>query len=325
MVTSCDRVQTFLPAEYMPYHPLAENFRSFFGRLNPNPTTVGRAAREHQHVTELIEDRTGPAAPIAPVCFLQGSYKQQTAIHDINDVDVVALCRLWYPAPPGSGEGWGRDRIFGVIAAALQRSSRYAGRLEYGPQSMCIKVNGEIKVEVLPVVFASGTTDESKEPFKLYRPEQQLWEDGYARYHQYWLTWKNAADQANGNFIPAIKVFKHIRTRFGLNAVSFHIECLLFRLANNLYYGDAPDYLANLLSAIANTPPADWHRQAVRTPCEDRDIFTAAEWSLESWVAFHQRIAQLALLARGAVTTTNREQAIEWWQTILGADFFPHL
>src|SRR5687768_3545047 len=112
----------------MAYHSLTDNFRSFFGRLNPNPTVASGAAREHQHVTALIEDRSGPAAPIAPVCFLQGSYKQQTAIHDINDVDVVALCQLWYPSSSGSGDGWNRDRIFATIVAALARSARYAGK-----------------------------------------------------------------------------------------------------------------------------------------------------------------------------------------------------
>lgn len=311
----------------MAYHFLTENFRSFFGRLNPSDGTVARAAREHQHVTALIEDRSGPAAPIAPVCFLQGSYKQQTAIHDIHDVDVVALCQLWQPVSNGSGTGrvWYRDDIFAAIAASLLQSPRYTGRLEYGPQSMCIKVEADMKVEVLPVVFSAGNDDASKEPFKLYRPEKQAWEDGYARYHQYWLTAKNGTDQANGNFIPAIKVFKHIRTRFGLKAVSFHIECLLFRLADHLYRGEAPDYITSLLTTIASTAASDWYRKAVRTPCGDRDIFTSAEWGPESWVAFHQQMAQLATIAGVAITTQDREQAISYWQTILGKDYFPHL
>jgi hypothetical protein len=313
----------------MAYHYLTDNFRSFFGRLNPSDTKIAAAASEHRHVTELIEDRSGPAAELAPVCFLQGSYKQQTAIHDINDVDVVALCRLWLQSTPGllgSGRLWSRNDIFAAVAAALHRSPRYAGKIEYGPQSMCIKVHGAIEVEVLPVMFASDNYDPDKEPFKLFRPERQVWEDGYARKHQEWLSWKNRDAQTSGNFIPAIKVFKHLRTRFGHDVVSFHIECLLFQLADGLYGGAAPDYLANLLTAIARTrSAADWYGQVLRTPCGDRDVFTAAEWPRDSWLKFHELVSTLSVLARAAVDTNDREKAIELWQTILGKEYFPHL
>jgi hypothetical protein len=174
-------------------------------------------------------------------------------------------------------------------------------------------------------VFASGNNDSDKEPFKLFRPEKSEWEDGYARYHQGWLTWKNSNEQAASNFIPAIKVFKHLRTRYGHYAVSFHIECLLFRLANEHYRGSAPDYLANLLTVIARTSAAEWYGQVLKTPCGDRDVFTSAEWSTDSWFKFHELASTLSVLARAAVDTDDREKAIGLWQTILGKEYFPHL
>ena len=122
---------------------------------------------------------------------------------------------------------------------------------------MCIKVNLGIKVEILPVVFKTGTTDPDREPFVLYRPGTKSWEDGFARYHQSWLSIKNATDRTEGNFIPAIKVLKHIRSLFGLTAVSFHIECLLYVLADSAFLGGPADYLASVFRAVAAYKPEE--------------------------------------------------------------------
>ncbi len=203
----------------MAEHSLSNHFTAFFRNLNPRPSFVSRAASEHAIVTRLIENTGGEAGQLAPHCFLQGSYKQDTAIYTINDVDIVVLCRLWQPSSGGgsgggSGSSWDRNRIFNAIAAPLLTDGRYRDKVRFGPTSMCIKVDLGIKLEILPVVYKSGNDDQDKEPFRLYRPETSTWEDGYARYHQSWLTWKN--QQTGGNFIPAVKVFEHLRSSWSL-------------------------------------------------------------------------------------------------------------
>src|SRR5436309_14170072 len=107
----------------MAVHSLSEHFNYFFKRINPSPTFERVAVSEHKSIVALIEDPGGPARELSPSCFLQGSYKQDTAIYTINDVDIVALCQLWWPGS-GSGEGWSRDRIFNAIAAAIARDAR---------------------------------------------------------------------------------------------------------------------------------------------------------------------------------------------------------
>lgn len=311
----------------MAYFELTDNFGSFFGSLNPDQTAVVQAAREHARITALIESAAGPAAAISPTCFLQGSYKQQTAIHGINDVDVVALCSLWQPPLPGpsSGPTWDRNQIFAAIASSIMSDTRYANRVGYTAQSMCIKVYGDVKIEVLPVVYTTYNHDASKEPFRLFRPSTGQWADGFARLHQGFLTWKNKSEKTSGNFIPAIKVFKHIRTRFSLQAVSFHIECLLYSLPDALFWGSPADYLTNLFSHIAGATASEWYLHTVLTPCGDRDIFTNGEWNSAAWGLFHQLTVTIAQNLRLASTTTDRETAIKLWQSVLGDDVFPHL
>lgn len=304
---------------------LADHFAYFFRRLNPSPTFESQASSEYGSIKSLIEDRSGLARELAPTCFLQGSYKQDTAIYTINDIDMVALCQLWHPAAGGaSGRTYGRDEIFRTVAAPLLNDRRYASKVRYDSGSMCIKVELGIRLEILPVVFKSGNSDLSVEPFRLYRPEIAQWEDGYARYHQRWLTWKNGADKGAGNFVPAIKVLKHLRSHYRVVGVSFHLECLLFALEDATFHGGAGDSIAKMLNRIAGTAAATWYQWRLETPCKDgRDIFSGAEWTAESWFAFHQRVVEWARTAQAAVSETRRERAIALWQTLLGEDFFP--
>ncbi|MBI4611945.1 MAG: hypothetical protein HY726_23390 [Candidatus Rokubacteria bacterium] len=305
----------------MAYHALSENFRAFFRRLNPSPTFVQQASREHQTIVGLIEDRTGLAAPLAPQCFLQGSYRQDTAIYTINDVDVVALCCLWQPGHPGSGPGWSRDDIFRVVAAPLLADRRYRDKVRYGARSMCIKVELGIRIEILPVVYRAGNNDPMSEPFRLCRPESRQWEDGYARLHQAHLSAKNAP--ASNNFIPMIKVLKHLRSYSGLQAASFHLECLLFSVPHYVFSGGPAEYIPAVLWYIRDRPAVVWYLAGVRTPCGERNIFTASEWALREWLSFHGAVCKWAAWAKLAAEARDRSAAITFWRVLLGPNFFP--
>jgi len=302
---------------------LTAHFNHFFKKLNPSPSFVQIAAREHTNITSLIENKNGIASSLSPICFLQGSYKQATAIYSINDVDIVALCMLQYPGNE-FGVQWTRDQIFDAIAAPLKHDRRYSGKVRYNKGSMCIKVKLGIKIEILPVVFKARNTDPNIEPFSLYRPDKRQWEDGYARYHQGYLTAKNQLEYTNGNFIPAIKVLKRLRSKFNQNVVSFHIECLLYSLPNNVFLGQPAEYIANMLRFISSATALKWWRERnVTTPCGERQVFTNSEWNIVTWIQFHKSLCLWAKIANAANQAPNKERAITLWQLLLGKDFFP--
>jgi hypothetical protein len=308
----------------MAVQQLSRHFERFFSRLNPGASFEATASSQYNTIKELIEDARGLASLLSPRCFLQGSYRQQTAIYSINDVDIVVLCSLSQPGPPGGGPGWDRNRIFSTIAAPLLADGRYAAKVRFGPTSMCIKVDLGIKVEILPVVYKAGNNDPAAEPFRLFRPETGGWEDGYARYHQQWLSLKNRPERTGGNFIPMVKVLKHLRSLTSLSAVSFHLECLLYSLPDELFRGAPADYISAVLNRIATTPAATLYNAGCRTPCGERKIFVANEWSLASWQVFHD--ALIKVWAKGSVlanNATDRQQAIEIWRIVLGEDYFP--
>jgi hypothetical protein len=310
--------------DHVAVYSLTEHFRHFFSRLNPARSFEAMASSEYNTIKGLIEDPNGPAAELSPRCFLQGSYRQQTAIYSINDLDIVVLCNLWYPGSGGGGgKSYGRDEIFELVAAPLRADGRYRSKLRFGPTSMCIKVDLGIKVEILPVVFKSGITDPSIEPFILWRPETNNWEDGYARFHQSYLSQKNRNERTQGNFIPAVKVFKHLRSKLSPASVSFHIECLLHALDDSLFWGGPADYLEALFTLLSSNRAEDWYALPCMTPCGDRDVFTPSEWSLENWSQFHKVMDLGAKAASLANQQRDKSEAIKIWQILLGPDFFP--
>lgn len=308
----------------MAVHTLSGHFSTFFGRINPSPGFQQTAAREHDAITTLIASRAGPAGVLEPYCFLQGSYRQETAIYSINDVDIVALCKAWFPGErvPGAVE-WTRDALFSTVASAIAADTRYQGRVRYAPTSMVIHVDLDIRVEVLPVVYRDGIHDSAVEPFVLFRPEHQRWELGYAREHQRLLTLKNALMNTNGNFKPMVKVLKHLRSRHQIDAVSFHLECLLYAVPSLAFIGTPADYITNVLTAIVSTPASTWYQQGLMTPCGDREIFAAEEWDYTSWKQFHSAAHNWLLLASAGGMAESKAAAIQGWRLLLGENYFP--
>ncbi len=221
---------------------------------------------------------------------------------------------------PGTGPLWYPPEIFDTIAAPLRADKRYRHKVYYSRTSMCIKVELGIKVEILPVVYRQGNQDPASEPFYLFRPQTQKWELGFARYHQSALTTKN--QRTAGNFIPAIKVFKHLRSHAGLDIASFHIECFLHVLPDDLFAGSPAEYIPRLLQRIASTDGPTWWQQNYLTPCGDRIFFHNSEWTLKSWLSFYQRVIGWSHTAQLASAQSDPVQSRILWQVLLG-DRFP--
>jgi len=320
----------------MVIHSLSANFASFFGRLNPSITSEQQASSQYNALKAMLEGHASLKSQLDPVCTLQGSYRWQTATHDINDIDIVLLCR-GLSFPPNAlalttvpGLKWSRERIFNAIESAFRGDGRYASKLVPAkPTSLCVKLDLGIKVEILPAVRNAALQSSENEPFYLWRPTSGQWVLGYAGWHRECLSHKNRPQNlltgtgTDGNFIPMIKVVKHLRDVAGLDAISFHIETLLYRMADQYFLGSPAEYIPAVLRAIAVQTADQWYGQRVMTPCGDRDIFASTEWARSSWNSFHDNVVKWATTAEIAAGSADRSAAIAWWKYLLGDHHFP--
>ncbi|HUT75505.1 MAG TPA: hypothetical protein VM221_11820 [Armatimonadota bacterium] len=308
-------------------HKLTDNFDAFFRRLNPSPTYVRRALSAQSTIRSLIEDVDGPAGDLRVRCFIQGSYRRHTAIHTINDVDIVALCSVSYKTTANRET---RDQIFVMVADSIAADSRYTDKIRYDEQSMCVKVElASVKVEVLPALRKPGARFEH-EPFWVFDPEAAgadggEWTQTYAREHQRLLSEKN--DQTDGSFIPMVKVLKHLRaTRLedGMsNAASFHLECLLYALRGSVYAGSTGECIEQVLRAIAGFDAEKAGSSGLRTPCGEKLVFSGNEWTRSAYRRFHEAGKQWHEVAAEANAAGDEESAIKAWKCLLGDSYFP--
>ena len=307
-------------------HLLTENFAGFLKRINPSPTYERNASSAYNNIKQILERDEG-MKELGPHIFLQGSYKRDTAIYTINDVDVVVLCtKLHYPPAGVGGRSHSRDEIFRIVAGAIRSNDSYRDKVEYGPQSKCIKVSTSVQLDVLPVVYSKGHFDVQYEPVVMYQPKYGKWMETYARYHQNYCSIRNIG--SNGNFIPVIKVLKHLRDNTqGLSssiAPSFYIECLLYNIDNEKYKDSITVAIASTLVNIAvDYSPDSVYVSGLKSLCGDRQIFSSFEWPKENYILFHKQAIQWAQLAIEALKEADKEQAITKWKRLFGDDYFP--
>jgi hypothetical protein len=311
----------------LPKHNLTQNFQAFFKVINPSPSYVRIAATAHASVTHLIEDARGPAADLRINCFLQGSYRRDTAIYTINDVDVVALCSLAYSPTANQNT---RNQIFKIIADAIAVDGKYENKIVYRECSVCIKVLLEgIKIEILPVLREKGQPYEH-EPFFMFRASpdgnnSSGWRKAFAREHQRLCTQKN--DAVAGLFIPMVKALKHMRSRDSQlsdgDAISFHIECLLFAIKDSVYQGSTAACIESVLHSLAGFDSIKAANSAMRSPCQDKGLFSGEEWRIASYSRFHRAVGRWCQIAHRANLEEDREKAIDLWKELLGRDYFP--
>lgn len=120
-----------------------------------------------------------------------------------------------------------------------------------------------------------------------------------------------------------VKVLKHLRSRNNIPTVSFFIECLLYSLPEYPFWGSPATYIRDVLEHLASRSAGDWYLAGLQTPCGDRNIFSASEWSFENWNIFHQFVQVWAKFARLTSDAPTKQFAIQMWQELLGSGFFP--
>jgi hypothetical protein len=130
--------------------------------------------------------------------FLQGSYRNGTAIVDINDVDIVAR-RRGTNASLSSAQ-W--ERLFNAIASKLRSSYRISGTVSIGDK--CVKLKGSaLNADIVPAV-AIGDFD--KDPIAIWSRREREERPNYPRTH-----YSNGVSKHRATlqaFKPTVRLFK---------------------------------------------------------------------------------------------------------------------
>ena len=268
----------------------------------PSETTISRAISTHQSVRELLGD-------LDYATLLQGSYKNDTALWDMNDVDIVAVSRdlvssHFTGAIPTNGVPWAT--IFSRIEQKLQSDAWYRGK--WIREDKCVRLNTGIKIDIVPAVRI-GEAD--ADPIAIYSFRSAQERKNWPRTHFDAGTTKSR--RTNGAFKQTVRLFKRwVRCWFSDSKIapSYYIECLIHAQPDATFTGDlAGDFVSiaqrvgQLVHGISGLPRL----------AGDGNLLSSGEWAQLPFQQFQQTLRAATTYAYAATIACSEQQARASW------------
>lgn len=273
---------------------------------SPSPTKTTQVANMQNYIQDLLGD--------THFTFLQGSYKNDTAVSDINDVDIVAVRQNTY-STIHSGRTfpvsvyW--ETIFSEIEQKLRNQQLYTWTVTRGDK--CIKIRGAFNADVVPTVKVNE--DHLTDPVVVYSFRTGVEKLNHPRVHYQNGVTKSASTEQR--YKPAVRMFKNwVRNHFGEDKAtvsSFKMEALVHGAADNLFYADPA---ATFIMVGANISDKLTARsllpKAIHSVCGGEDI--TSEWGYADRDRFHKQLEHSLQHAGHAYSATSQEEADRLWR-----------
>lgn len=271
----------------------------------PSPSKITQVSNMQNYIQGLLGDTHHT--------FLQGSYKNDTARSDINDVDIVAV-RLQTFSTVHTGLRFPTsvlwDTIFSEIEAKLRNQRLYTWTVERGDK--CIKVRGAFNADVIPAVQVNSHLED---PIVVYSFRTSTEKLNHPRLHYDNGVVKNKA--TGGNYKPAARMFKNwAYNHFGEDRnifSSFKVEALVHGVPDDHF---SSDHVSNFIVGADNIVRKLNTRSAlpllIPSVCGKEDITQG--WGLVGRGAFVAQLNNSLQLAVEAYQAGSVSQAEAKWR-----------
>jgi hypothetical protein len=268
----------------------------------PAPSTVDAVKSLHENIRSVLG--------AGYETFLQGSYRNDTGVADLNDVDIVAIRKNTTSShftgiPPSIPISW--DTIFDEVQQKLEGSYHYRGKTERGDK--CITVNTNFHADVVPAV---QITTADADPIAVYSFRYASERKNYPRIHARNNTDKH--QRTKDNYKPMVRVFKRWSKNWFAGtktAPSFYVECLVHWVPTEEFVSDRALSFFMIGNHIVQTVTATTYVPSV---AGDKDILTSTEWDWERFSRFQRQLTQSTLDVGQALQATNQDEARRLWR-----------
>ncbi len=268
----------------------------------PSETTVSRAISVHESVRDLLGDTEYAT-------LLQGSYKNDTALWDMNDVDIVAVSKglvssYFTGSTPTNGVPW--PDIFSRIEKKLQTDSRYQGK--WTREDKCIRLNTGVKVDIVPAVRIGDAT---ADPIAIYSFRAAKERKNWPRAHFDAGAAKSAA--TNGAFKQTVRLLKRwSRCWFSDRKIapSYYLECAVHAQPNTAFSGNlARDFV----SVAAGIGQLRYGSSPLPRQAGEGNLLLPDEWPSAQFQQFQQTLQRAAVHAQAALNAYSEISARNQW------------
>jgi hypothetical protein len=237
--------------------------------------------------------------------FLQGSYRNDTAIADINDVDIVAL---HMPSrSPSTHAEW--QSLFDRVARIIRSTKLVTGSVRLGDK--CVKYEGALKADVVPAI--RGAVLSSIDPVTIYSRSGRSERPNHPRDHYANGVRKQKA--TNDAYKPTVRLFKRwVRQYPTLNAPSFYVECAVHSVPSSEFNAYLPLSLASVALKLCGYSKYEY----VPSVAGDKDILVDSEWRPSDFEKFQAKLLSDAKLVLDAMKANSASEADRLWRLAFG-------
>jgi hypothetical protein len=266
----------------------------------PSASKVTQVANLQTTIREVLGDENYDT-------FLQGSYRNGTAIADINDVDIVA--RRKGTNAPLSPSTW--ESLFNTIATRLRSSGRVYGTVSVGDKYVKLK-GASLNADIVPAVAIGEFT---KDPIAIWSRRQKAQRPNYPRTHYD----NGVAKHRNTSqtFKPTVRLFKRWARQypgFEKTAPSFYIECAVHAVPNSKFYTYLPLSFAEVGLEIYG-----WSRsKIIYSVAGDKDILVPNEWHPDDFEVFKEKLLPDLDRVVRAMQAKTAQEANRLWKLAFG-------
>lgn len=183
---------------------LNDLFDVFLGNINPNKKAVEYAIDAHEPVRECLE-KHDEFKQYVEGSFLYGSYRRNTALRDIKDVDIIILTNFDIDDEENTPRG-----VLRKLKDALARCYEDPENPKYQRRSIRIDdplpANEEVQMtlDIIPAVVVTN----KDEPLLVPDRVVQEWIQTHPKGHLKYSTRLNSDAYGKGRFVPLVKMMK---------------------------------------------------------------------------------------------------------------------
>jgi hypothetical protein len=280
---------------------LPQGFQILRERLEITGLQASIVSTRQQNVRAAVERRMNVRDS-----FLTGSYMRNTMIAPLQEADVDIFIVLSDEYFRTGGQAYILDKVRAVLLETYSRTPN----ISRDGQAVTITFT-DFKVDVVPAFTRPGGG------FLIPNTIQNEWVATDPRKHI--TIWSDANRAHNGDLVPLIKMIKGWNKQNGDQFYSFHLECLILQVLNNVTISSFPSGVRYVFDKARSAV-----RQFIADPAgyanvgrylDTQEKINAVVNRLES--AYTRAVKAEECAARG-----NMKDAYDYWQLVFGS-YFP--
>lgn len=286
---------------------LSGDFSRYVSSLEPDEDAVTAAKCAHEKVRERLRSDEDTKEAHKDT-FLSGSYARHTAIHDINDVDVICIVDIDHSnTEPELVLNW----LLGVLSK-YYKETRLQGR------SIGASAEKGVWLDIVP------TTPVSADDGPLWIPDRDAreWVQSHPRGQIAAATSKNKT--TDGYYVQTVKLLKAWRDRLPTEKSkpkSYILETLIHQAIGT------PSSHARAVVSVLEGIQSNYgfYRGTSSVPFISDPGYTsinvAKRWASGDFDAFLDQVKPAAQTARMALETTDEVESRKLWRKLFGSTF----